>query len=271
MATYTIIGGDQKEYSYITADNVRQWITEGRLNAQSMAKAESDAEWRQLAQFPEFADLLAPQIPSPIAPTAFAPSTNFLERDYELDIGDCVSRAWNLFKSNLGILIGSFLLVLLISMITGGVSNGILQIIMPKQSLGLASEITGFSVFSGFSAGGWTVNGRFLFPAVASHPPATGQRGRRFLRISTGVQTTFSGASGGCADCERLPAAFQLDVCQQSRAAIGADAAYGSGGYGEHFFAIWLGVCGHVADFFDLYDSCDVSFGELAIHPAIDY
>jgi hypothetical protein len=59
MATYTIIGGDQKQYNFVTEDNIRIWIAEGRLNEQSLIKAESDAEFRALADFPEFADALA--------------------------------------------------------------------------------------------------------------------------------------------------------------------------------------------------------------------
>ena len=35
--------------------DVRQWIAEGRLNTESRVKAESDAEFRALAPFPEFA------------------------------------------------------------------------------------------------------------------------------------------------------------------------------------------------------------------------
>jgi hypothetical protein len=58
MATYTIIGGDQKEYGSVTADDLRKWITDGRLNAQSLAKEENDTEWRPLSAFPEFADVL---------------------------------------------------------------------------------------------------------------------------------------------------------------------------------------------------------------------
>jgi uncharacterized membrane protein YuzA (DUF378 family) len=66
MATYTIIGGDQKEYSLVTADDLRKWITEGRLNAQSLAKAEGDTEFRPLSAFPEFADALNPaSVPPP--------------------------------------------------------------------------------------------------------------------------------------------------------------------------------------------------------------
>ncbi len=120
MATYTIIGGDKKEYAYVTADSVRQWITEGRLNAQSLAKSEGDVEWRTLALFPEFADLLVPQAPSPIASAELAPSTNFLERDYELDISRCVSRGWELFKNNMGLL---FVTVLIYMLIEGAIAG----------------------------------------------------------------------------------------------------------------------------------------------------
>jgi hypothetical protein len=73
MATYTIIGGDQKSYSSVTADDLRKWITDGRLNAQSLAKEENDTEWRPLSAFPEFADVLAassappPPFSSPVA------------------------------------------------------------------------------------------------------------------------------------------------------------------------------------------------------------
>jgi len=59
MATYTIIGGDQKPYSSVTPDDIRRWIADGRLNAQSFAKEENDTEWRPLSAFPEFADVLA--------------------------------------------------------------------------------------------------------------------------------------------------------------------------------------------------------------------
>ena len=67
MANYLIIGGDGKEYGPVTDADVRQWIAEGRLAASSQAKAESDSEFRALAQFPEFASAL--QLP----PSAIAP------------------------------------------------------------------------------------------------------------------------------------------------------------------------------------------------------
>jgi uncharacterized membrane protein len=118
MANYTIIGGDKKEYGPITADSIRQWITEGRLNGQSLAKLEGDGEWRPLLAFQEFADLLAAKSPPPFAASpatgAFVPSAGWLERDYELDIGGCVSRGFNLFKENLGPLLVAVLIYWLV-------------------------------------------------------------------------------------------------------------------------------------------------------------
>jgi len=32
MATYTIVGADQKQYGFVTEENIRDWIAEGRLN-----------------------------------------------------------------------------------------------------------------------------------------------------------------------------------------------------------------------------------------------
>ena len=73
MALYTIIGGDQKPYSSVTADDIRRWIADSRLNGQSLAKEENDTEWRALSAFPEFADALAassappPPLTAPVA------------------------------------------------------------------------------------------------------------------------------------------------------------------------------------------------------------
>jgi GYF domain 2 len=67
MANYTIIGGDGKQYGPITGDELRKWVSEGRLNAQSLAKADSDAEFRTLATFPELADVFA--IAGPVSST----------------------------------------------------------------------------------------------------------------------------------------------------------------------------------------------------------
>lgn len=56
MVTYTVIGSDQKQYGSVTADDIRRWISDGRLNAQSLMREEDDTEFRPLSTVPEFAD-----------------------------------------------------------------------------------------------------------------------------------------------------------------------------------------------------------------------
>jgi len=46
---------------------------------------------------------------------------DLLARDYEVDIGDCLTRAWELFKPNAGILIGASLLVWLAFLAANGI------------------------------------------------------------------------------------------------------------------------------------------------------
>lgn len=132
MANYTIIGGDGKQYGPITGDDLRKWISEGRLNAQSLAKADSDAEFRTLSTFPELADAFPAQVAGLDAPPSLAGSADWLERDYELDIGDCISRGWKLFKENMGTFLGVFILSMLLVMVGSFIIGAILGILVPK-------------------------------------------------------------------------------------------------------------------------------------------
>jgi uncharacterized membrane protein len=120
MGTYIIIGGDGKEYGPITAADLRQWVAEGRLNGQSMAKSPSDAEFRPLEKFPEFADLFSGAVPSTIAPMA---SASEMGEDYELDLGGCISRGWELTKQNFGMLFVSALVFVGIKIALSSVLN----------------------------------------------------------------------------------------------------------------------------------------------------
>ena len=121
MANYIIIGGDGKEYGPVTTNDVRQWLAESRLNAQSLVKAESDAEFRPLEKFPEFADAFAAHTPGITAP--LKASAGFLERDYELDLVGCITNGWELVKNNMNRLFVATLFYLLIEMAIGGLSN----------------------------------------------------------------------------------------------------------------------------------------------------
>jgi hypothetical protein len=75
MGTYIIIGNDGKEYGPIPADDVRQWIADGRINAQTKAQVAGTGEWKRLAEFPEFSDLRKSPLP-PSLPAATPAKTS---------------------------------------------------------------------------------------------------------------------------------------------------------------------------------------------------
>lgn len=117
MASYTIIGGDGKEYGPVSENDIRLWLSEGRLAAKSLAKGQGDAEFRPLEKFPEFALMFTDGglhmvgTPPPIEPTqpardATAPSPapanpSAVPDDYDLDIGGCLTRGFDLLKENM--------------------------------------------------------------------------------------------------------------------------------------------------------------------------
>ena len=139
MANYFIIGGDGKEYGPVTEADVQQWLAEARLNAQTSARRDSDTAWQPLGTFPEFA--AAFNVPPPIEPAAAAgfssgaapADTDYQERDYELDIGGCITGGWEVMKSNFGTLFGAFLIVVALTGISVGVVDGLLHLALPED------------------------------------------------------------------------------------------------------------------------------------------
>ncbi len=61
---YYIQGADQKEYGPVSADQLRQWISENRLNRFSPARADGESLWKTLGDFPEFAEVLVGAAPT---------------------------------------------------------------------------------------------------------------------------------------------------------------------------------------------------------------
>lgn len=71
---FKIIGGDGRPYGPVSADQIRQWIAEGRANAQTLAQLEGSMEWKPLGQFAEFAASAAPPVIPPTPTPATAPT-----------------------------------------------------------------------------------------------------------------------------------------------------------------------------------------------------
>jgi hypothetical protein len=64
---YKIVGADQREYGPATSEQVREWIAQGRANAQTLATFEG-SPWKPLSTYPEFADALRTHVPPPVSP-----------------------------------------------------------------------------------------------------------------------------------------------------------------------------------------------------------
>ena len=114
---YKIIGADQKEYGPIPADQIRQWISEGRANGQTMVCAEGTTDWKPLEMFPEFGLMASPVAAGIASPSLASPASpeEILARDYTLDIVSCISRGWALFKDDFWTLFLTFLLCVVLT------------------------------------------------------------------------------------------------------------------------------------------------------------
>jgi hypothetical protein len=119
---YKIIGGDEREYGPVTADQIREWIDEGRANGATQVQAEGEAEWKALANCPEFAEALAGQASAlasrtlpPFGQTARGSLDDCIRRAGTLDLGSCFARSWDLLKRNFWLLVGASALIFIIS------------------------------------------------------------------------------------------------------------------------------------------------------------
>lgn len=71
---YRIIGADGNQYGPISAEQLRQWLAEGRANAQTRVLAEGTTEWKPLSEFPEFFGAATPPLPGVPPPPPTMPT-----------------------------------------------------------------------------------------------------------------------------------------------------------------------------------------------------
>jgi len=63
---FTIIGGDGREYGPASVEQIQSWISGGRANLETQAKAVGSEDWRRLGDFPEFNPTVSAAMPPPI-------------------------------------------------------------------------------------------------------------------------------------------------------------------------------------------------------------
>lgn len=188
---YKIIGADQKQYGPISSDQIRQWISEGRVNGQTMACAEGSDEWKPLAQFAEFGFTANPPRPGFGSAENTVPLTEeeILARDYSLDIGECVTKGWDIVKANFWPVIG-------VTFLSSVVMQGINQLIglISRPSFNNMIETHQFSP---------AVMALFIGTTIIAMPISTifmGGLYRYYLKLVRGQEATVSDAFSGFTD-----------------------------------------------------------------------
>src|SRR5581483_10631367 len=156
---YKIIGADRKEYGPETADQVRDWIAEGRANGQTLARSEESPQWAPLSSYPEFAAALAaaPQPRSSPAPFPGATRTwpgQVAAGASDFDLAECFNRGGFLLRDNFGLFIGATSLIWLLFFIPlvrpilGGPLLGGLYLVYLKRIRNEPATVA--DAFSGF-------------------------------------------------------------------------------------------------------------------------
>lgn len=64
---YKIIGADGRQYGPISGEQLRQWLEQGRVNAETKIQPEGGADWKNLGNLPEFKGLFS-NTPPVVAP-----------------------------------------------------------------------------------------------------------------------------------------------------------------------------------------------------------
>lgn len=76
---YKIIGADGREYGPVSLDQVKHWVTEGRINARTLIQPAGADNWQAAAEIPEINALFATHaasgpVPSVAGPPAISPA-----------------------------------------------------------------------------------------------------------------------------------------------------------------------------------------------------
>ena len=125
---YRIIGVDGQQYGPVSAEQIRRWLGENRLNAQSLAQLEGTQDWKPLATFPEFATDV--KVPPALNPAPAVTSTAHPRAGSKIAAGICgiLLGSLGVHKFILGYT-GAGLIMLLVTLLTCFVASPIMHLI----------------------------------------------------------------------------------------------------------------------------------------------
>lgn len=160
---YKIIGADGQQYGPVNAEQMRRWLAENRISAQTLVQAEGSPDWKPLSSLAEFAEAFstgaarstAPPLPFTGAAPGLDPealAAQILARDYPVEIGSCLSRSWGLVTQHFWLVVGASFVLGLIQGAVGfltGVCMGGLYFLLLKLIRGERAQFG--DAFAGFS------------------------------------------------------------------------------------------------------------------------
>jgi len=123
---YRIIGADGRQYGPVGAEQIRRWLAENRVNAQTLLQAEGTPDWKPLSAFSEFNAGGTNNVPPTIAP----PATAAARASSKIAAGICgiLLGSLGVHKFILGYT-GAGIAMLLITLLTCGIAAGVMHLI----------------------------------------------------------------------------------------------------------------------------------------------
>lgn len=132
---YRVIGINGQQYGPVSADQIRRWLAENRVNAQTLIQAEGSPDWKALGSFAEFAADLKTLPPPPMSASGGTPPA-------AVDPNVATRASGKIPAGICGILLGSFgihkfilgytgagLIMLLVTLLTCFLASPIMHII----------------------------------------------------------------------------------------------------------------------------------------------
>jgi hypothetical protein len=114
---FFLIGGDGREYGPFSAEQIREWLAQGRANAHSRIRRDGEATWQSLQERRVCCrgERLAAARRRAAAALAGVDRRRLRARAVPIDISSCLSRGWALVRADPGLTIGATLLIMLVS------------------------------------------------------------------------------------------------------------------------------------------------------------
>ena len=125
---YKIIGADGQPYGPVNAEQIRRWIAENRVNAQTLILPDGASDWKPLSSFPEFVgETKSAPPPLSAAPPSFATASRASNK---VAAGVCgiLLGSLGIHKFILGYT-GAGLILLLVTVLTCGIAGVVTHII----------------------------------------------------------------------------------------------------------------------------------------------